>query len=851
MQWLVCHILRDDYTFADLTTRILRLTRVQIQTFLIEYVAEFRVWTQYEQNVSRIPWHDLVRYAAERRQSVAELLHLYRPSLPTDAISREGLARAARFLHARGLATYAAGLDAWFGIGRMDFLDLNVYGALIRDSLDRDAISKAAAWGWIDMDDVVRRARQRARRLVVETDAVCRQHVFLGTLKSVTATADMQEQVQVQVQVQGAHVNYSRDGVHITPRCNRTVWSGILQHVDEAASVSLMHQQGKRPDARVHAASEAQMGEIRLSLFRQMPALLPHHVPGSLVATAEERARARAVERTAERVAEKSKAASTSKAPRWKATNSLHKAATSRAGDGVSSTSQGARRRSQASSRAEDARSRHQDVSVSVSESVSGARDGSEDGMGKANGDGNRNEPVKATTTRRPRSTPEPSTVEHHATAEPPAAQACSAELRKVLDSTFSNYLRADNRSSSTPLKRKKSMSLLDVVEAQDDDDTDYIPAKASATKRRLAAQPENNRASKPKKEQQPLQKGVSRRVCRQDDAEPSRAVASGTRITTPELAVAEKGVAKKPRVVDDNKLDHVPLGRRQEENAGAAAATATVTVDHGGHGQPLAPEPVKTKKNTDPIFGIPRNQELCGPLERAEEVEYAWSADMADFAMVCGRAKYALKADRIHGCGKDGHQGADTDTDEAHVREAMDTLLKLQTRFGVVEATQRSCAAQDAKRARLAGCADWAVYAAEAEEAEVSSCSLILFLGFSLYSFLFSRRMSCRVLKRCSTDRQTVGVRVERPCPSDVGPAGRPAASASLARQQSRPRPQCPNAAVESDQTSSAPPQPPPPPPPPPFLAMSSKTRDRIYLPIIGIQLMGMLRTSTPHAPR
>jgi len=222
---------------------------------------------------------------------------------------------------------------------------------------------------------------------------------------------------------------------------------------------------------QTQAASKAQMEEIRLSLTRQVPGLLPRHVPGSLVLTAEERARA--VQKT-----------SLSNAPRRKATTDLRKAATSRAsqarisppgpervldylfdspdtcqllaataapGDGALNAPRAARRPCQAS-RTEDAGGYYQEVSASASVS------------GDIHGDGNRDEPVEAP---EPRSrdkpgTPDHSKVEHHTSPRGamnlPAPQACSAELRKALDSTFSDYLRADNR-SSTPVKRKRSMS--------------------------------------------------------------------------------------------------------------------------------------------------------------------------------------------------------------------------------------------------------------------------------------------------------------------------------------------------------------------------------------------------------
>ncbi|KAG6270202.1 hypothetical protein E4U48_003923 [Claviceps purpurea] len=685
-------MLRDDYTFAELTTRILRLTRIQIQVFLIEYMAEYRVWMQYEQNVSRIPWAQLIRHAGEKKLSVAELLHVHRPRLPTDEISREGIATATRFLHARGLGTYAAGLDGWFGIGKMDFLDLEVHGAMVRDTLDREAIAKAAEYGWIDVDEVVRRARQRARKLVLKADTKCRvQDVFLGTIKSLVPGSDAQ------------NVDCGRDGIHVTPRCNRTVWSGVLEDIDEAASQALMQQtraddkrhqsrgaMGHRGNGGHTIASKAQIEQVFFSLARQVPALLPRHVPGSVVTTAEERVRAAAANTSLSSSPSISISTSTWGLPRRLTTpiknaqrlkaHDLRKAATSRvwqarvnplntdllvdypagspdachmlmADDGKGMNASRGRRQPRASQTGKTKRCRTQDVSVS----------GDEDGRVEG--------PVRC------RRTSGPQEVER--AIRLPPYQACGTENRVALDRSFSESLGSED--SIRSVKRKGIMSLSHILETQDDDGTNYLSAKPPATKRKLAPQPQHKTAKRAKGEQ----------------------------------------------VMGGGNL--------------ASRMTSAVFHDDGNHEQ-TGIEPVKTKKNTAPLFGLPRHQVLCAPLKRAEQADYAWSADVADFAMVCGHAKYALKADRVLRPGQGSESEiTDTDTDRykhtdksqvpdgdidkdenaAQLREALHTLMKLHTQYNVVETAQRGCAGQDTGKARFAGCADWALYAADAEVAE------------------------------------------------------------------------------------------------------------------------------------
>ncbi|KAG5959442.1 hypothetical protein E4U58_004981 [Claviceps cyperi] len=689
-------MLRDDYTFAELTTRILRLGRIQIQVFLIEYMAEYRMWMQYEQNVSRIPWAQLIRHAGEKKLSVAELLHVHRPRLPTDEISREGIATATRFLHARGLGTYAAGLDGWFGIGKMDFLDLEVHGAMVRDTLDREAIAKAAEYGWIDVDEVVRRARQRARKLVSKADTKCRvQDVFLGTIKSLVPGSDAQS------------VDCGRDGVHVTPRCNRTVWSGVLEDVDEAASQALMQQ--TRPDGKRHQsrgamgyrgngghtiASKAQIEQVFFSLARQVPALLPRHVPGSVVTTAEERVRAAAANTSISSSPSISISTSTRSLPRRPSTpiknaqrrkaHDLRKAATSRvwqarvnplnadllvdyasdsqdvchvltADDGKGVNASRGRRQTRASQTEKTKHCRTQDVSVS------GDGDGLVEGSVQC------------------RQTPGPQNVQlgprscdasAGRSMQLPPYQACGTEIRVALERSLSKSLGSED--SARSVKRKRIMSLSHILEAQDDD----------GTKRKLAPQPQHKTVKRAKGEQ-------------------------------------------------------------------AMDMTSAVVNDDGNHEQTGA-EPVKTKKNTAPLFGLPRHQVLCAPLKRAEQADYAWSADVADFAMVCGHAKYALKADRVLRPGQGAESemtDTDTDTDRykdadksqvtdgdkdkdedegknkvenaAQLRDARHTLMKLHAQYHVVETAQRGCAGQDTGKARFAGCADWAMYAADAEVAE------------------------------------------------------------------------------------------------------------------------------------
>ncbi|GAB0133072.1 hypothetical protein EsDP_00001488 [Epichloe bromicola] len=699
-------------------------TTARIQIFLTKYISENRVWIQYEQNVSRIPWRELNEYAAEKKKSVAELLHMYRPSLPTDEISRDDIAKAARFLHGKGLGAYVSSLDGWFGIGKMDFLDLNVCGAMFRDTLDTEAIKKAVEWGWIDIGEVLRNARERARRLILQTDAACPvQDAFLGTIQNV---------VEPRFAVTTHEgVDYSRDGVYITPRCNRTVWSGILENIDEVAPVSLIQDQQSRVPANVQrvnkdrngkqkSATKAQIEEIRISLARQVPTLLPRHVPGSMVMTAEERARATETATATATAKPMSTSGRAHKTPlprtptqsvRRQKSQDLRKVATARVFQDFMSP-WGAKRELDGLLGS----SENCEVSAAAGNGLLNGynkRRQSQPNQDVNGTSGGRGEQVAAREEDILDSTKDagPSCTGLSGIGQVSAAQACSAELRKALDNNYSEYLRADDR--ATPPRRKRSISQIEIPEAEDD--ADYVPAKSSATKRKAAVHLQNKVV---KKKKGGLAEGecIDRRISATNHPKiPSRTTTSRTR-TKPSRVVANKSKAsKRPRAGgsedDDSDVHLRRQNKRRCPRKDDASRDGDAVDDHDD--EPPESEPVKMKKNTEPIFGIPRNQELFGPLERAEEVEYAWSADAAEFAMVSARAKYALKADGISE--KKCAQVEDT----GQVDEALYTLMRLQNRFGVVEATQRSRAAQDAGKARFAGCADWALYAVDAEVAD------------------------------------------------------------------------------------------------------------------------------------
>ncbi|KAH7134610.1 hypothetical protein B0J13DRAFT_560776 [Dactylonectria estremocensis] len=117
----------------------------------------------------------------------------------------------------------------------------------------------------------------------------------------------------------------------------------------------------------------------------------------------------------------------------------------------------------------------------------------------------------------------------------------------------------------------------------------------------------------------------------------------------------------------------------------------------------------------SEPLFGMNRNTSMPSSLARIDEAFYAWSADDATFAAIAVQAHFAEKADRIIPPPPGGHSGA------LDLGKQAELFQQLKKEFAGVENHHKAGVAQDAKRAKFAGCADMAVYACQAEEAHFS----------------------------------------------------------------------------------------------------------------------------------
>ncbi|KAK2616888.1 hypothetical protein QQS21_000266 [Conoideocrella luteorostrata] len=714
-----------DYTFAELTTRHLRLSRSQICCFLTKYIAQHRAWVIYDENITKIPWKELQAYAVQRKASVGSLIHCYRPTLPTDEISRDDITKATSFLQGKGLEGYVEGLDDWFGIGKMDFLDLDVNDAMIRDTLDMAAIRNAREWGWIDLDQVLQTANERADMIRREAHAKCPiGDVFLGAPSRVVTHTSSKPGV----------LNNIQDGIHVTPNSNRLVWSGILKNIDAVVPASLIHKsllpitiqdvakdRNRRADRNRRVPTKAQDEQVRLSLGRQLPSLLPQFVPGNAVETTVERARRYTtgnqvhppVDRRRYRAADPSNPSAvlleSRKSGSKLADQDLRKLATAQAsqcylgpkgvngaqngqigglgGSPIVATSSNELVTKGRGSRASQA---HQAVNRRSGHALD-----SQDHKGA-----NTIQVGLATT-----NNTQASDATSNKSLMTPVDQTNSAQLREFLDSKYSSYLHTDGKAS--PPKPKKSSCKLESPEAEDD--LEYTPTKTPTNKRKATVQIQKKFAKYNK---------VAHTAGQLTNLEGSaRRQGIGSRTSTsqvePKFVGAHRTKGMKSLRENERDSDDSDLPLRRQIRKRTANTSLSRDENTAADNKPTV-EPTKTKKNIEPIFGISRGQSLTSPLKRTQEAEYAWSAERADFAAVSEYAQYALKADRL------------VKNDTVKVIEGSDqwkdawaTLKKLQVEFEMVEDGQRSQAAQDANKVKYAGCADWAIYAAEAKEAQ------------------------------------------------------------------------------------------------------------------------------------
>jgi hypothetical protein len=684
---------------------LLCLTTRQLQAFLTTYLAEFNVWSVYEYNVSQIPFADLAQYAAATNGSIADLINLYRPPLSTDCISQEDVDIAGEFLRFKGLDDDAKCLQGWMGTSTGGFLDLNINDEILREVLHRDRFRRVRAAGCADVQDVKTAAAAQAEKMADEAEGRC-----LVTDTTMGTTQEVVPQIS------------SMSGIHVTPRRNRLIQAGVLRDVTEIVAISvpgenkpagsrqLMTESVQRvpvvlDDSHSNAAipdtsnwdSDMEINVDQVCRGWLWPVLGYGQGISNLMIQADCKRQMFQVP-------------SSSSMP---LTKRRHNAQHGRQTRPMSRPpSQDLRRRISTTQALQSLMNpnggiQHQSnvlfgsqVGSEISAAVSGGLSAGYQSLS------NRPRPparqiqvviCDAAGVEIQRGTSE-TPAQKNAFGPQVNSLETNTQLRQELDHRWGQYLRPESKAHRSKGKSGQSIyqhgrtnmpsGFTSAAAAQDD--LDYMPGSDSTSKRRVKTQVHKTPVKRKKPSVPP---GIPARP-RFHDA----------------IAKSSSG--------DPVQLDLLSLN---EHIGGQARATTLDPVDVPSSSRQSVPSPnaslascppSKSRKNTEPIFGLQRNQELASPVTVNENAEYAWSAEKAEFAAISQRARFALQADGL--VGDESSWGT-----RDWPKDALKTLAKLKDEFCVMEFQHRGSTTRDAKMSKFAGCADRATFAGQAQEAE------------------------------------------------------------------------------------------------------------------------------------
>jgi hypothetical protein len=119
-----------------------------------------------------------------------------------------------------------------------------------------------------------------------------------------------------------------------------------------------------------------------------------------------------------------------------------------------------------------------------------------------------------------------------------------------------------------------------------------------------------------------------------------------------------------------------------------------------------------RQKGRSDKVFGLLKTQELNSCPPPVSAIHSAWSAEVAEFAVVAEQAYYAMRADHINPAAQV----------PSHLQMSLEKihaiLLSKQAEYTRAETTLRGVNGPSARRAELAGVADSATFAMHATKA-------------------------------------------------------------------------------------------------------------------------------------
>jgi hypothetical protein len=144
------------------------------------YIRQYCIRETWEEEVEKIPYASLLEHALEKRQSVVDLLHEYRPRLYTDEISLEDREKGVEFLQELNFPGAIERFLEITGQDLVDFFRLEIEWVFIQEAIDKQQIMTAGHLGWIDLGKVLKSLLAKSSSPV----PVLSCNPFLGTKKA-------------------------------------------------------------------------------------------------------------------------------------------------------------------------------------------------------------------------------------------------------------------------------------------------------------------------------------------------------------------------------------------------------------------------------------------------------------------------------------------------------------------------------------------------------------------------------------------------------------------------------------------------------------------------------------------
>ncbi|KAI1020296.1 hypothetical protein LB503_006166 [Fusarium chuoi] len=118
------------------------------------YLREYYKWRVWQESVKKIPHPELLEYALEKRQTVAELLREHRPPLCTDNVPDQDKQKGVEFLQGLKISGVVEEFLEYTENGLLDFLRLDIEWEILQDAIDKQQMLGSLELGWLDPEKV-------------------------------------------------------------------------------------------------------------------------------------------------------------------------------------------------------------------------------------------------------------------------------------------------------------------------------------------------------------------------------------------------------------------------------------------------------------------------------------------------------------------------------------------------------------------------------------------------------------------------------------------------------------------------------------------------------------------------